>query len=71
MTNHNDIAKALRLIADEIDIKGCDVILNHSVICSEYGVCVSATMQQQPIYDISLQFNTNILKRELINAAEK
>ena len=70
MINPNDIAKALRLIAEEIDSKGYDVILNYSVSCSEYGSVVVVTMRQ-PSYDINLQFNTNLLKRELINTTEK
>ena len=71
MINPNDVSKALRLIAEEIESKSYDAIRCQSVTCHiESGVILDVTLIK-PAYKMSLQFNTDLLKRELINTTEK
>ena len=71
MINPNDVAKALRLIAEEIESKGYDVIINESLSYHIDGVRIAAITIANTLYKVELQFKTDLLKRELINITEK
>ena len=66
MINPNDVAKALRLIAEEIESKGYDVIINESLSCHIDGVVIADVTIKDALYKVELQFKTDLLKRRSI-----
>ena len=59
MINPKDVAKALRLIAEEIESKGYDVIINESLSYHIDGVRIAAITIANTLYKVELQFKTD------------